>query len=310
MANDGSDKMMIFNYVVAYLDIMGQKDSLKQLPKVLLEDTDSKSYLPKIEETYGKTHQIRSLIKDYLKGMEDRIGHKSFYDNLSDEQRKNIEGMFSPIEFRYFGDSVAVYSKLTNTGGMLSVNPIYQILIGMAINMMKGFSNHIVLRGGIDIGIAVEWEEFGIYGSALYSAYELESTIADYPRIVLGKELIDYLSYWKNNQGVDSVSRLNKQVANQCFSIISKDSDGRPIIDFLNENMQSLFGETEREKIFNSLQPHVANGFDFIKKEYAHFEKEKDLNLSQLEKEKYLKLSQRYKLLYDYYLSRVKKWRL
>ncbi|MGD0573491.1 MAG: hypothetical protein ABSB11_10815 [Sedimentisphaerales bacterium] len=302
MANDSSDKMMIFNYVVAYLDIMGQKDSLKQLPKVLLADTDPNSYMPQIEETYGKTHQIRSLIKHYLEGMQEntkRIGHELFYDNLSDEQRKNIEDMFSPIEFRYFGDSVAIYSKLTNTGGMLSVNPIYAILPGIAFLMLMGFSNHIVLRGGIDMGIAVEWEEFGIYGSALYSAYEIESTIADYPRIVLGKELIDYLSYWKNNQGTDFVSKLNKQVANNCFSVIGKDGDGRPIIDFLNDNMQSLFGKTDRDKIFNMLQPHVANGLDFVKKEYARFEKEKNLNLSQ-----------RYKLLYDYFLSKAKNWKL
>lgn len=296
MTDNGSDKMMVFNYVVAYLDIMGQKDSLKLLPKVLLEDTESKSYLPKIEETYGKIHQIRSLIKDYLVGMQDqktkRKGHESFYNNLTPEQCKKIEEMWSPIEFRYFGDSIAVYSKLTNTGGMLSVNPIYAILLGIGINMTMGFSNHIVLRGGIDIGIAIDWEEFGIYGSALYSAYELESTIADYPRIILGKELINYLSYWQNNNGTDFTSRLNKQVANQCFSFICEDYDKRLIVDYLNDNMLNMYGQAEQNNI---LQSSVKKGFDFVEKEYKGFKVKGNLELSR-----------RYKLLYDYYLSRAK----
>ncbi|MCJ7639744.1 MAG: hypothetical protein MUO70_07715 [Euryarchaeota archaeon] len=243
MADDNSSKM-IFNYVVAYLDILGQKEKLKQFPKVLLEETDSKSLWPQIEATYLKTQSIRNTIKNFIKGVEDqqtkRRGHESFYDSLTDEQRKNLKGMTSPIEFRYFGDSIAVYSKLTNNAGKLSVTSIYTILTGIAINMLMGFSNHIALRGGIEIGIAVDWEEFGIYGSALYSAYEIENNIADYPRIVLGDELVDYLSSWKDSEGTDSISKLNKKLADQCFTIIGKDGDGKPIVDFLSENMLSM----------------------------------------------------------------------
>jgi hypothetical protein len=63
--------------------------------------------------------------------------------------------------------------------------------------------------------------------------------------------------------------------------------------------MQSIFGQMDKDNIFNALQPWVSKGFNFVEQEYARFKKEGDL-----------KLSQRYKLLYDYYLSRVKKWRL
>jgi len=302
MADNSSDKM-IYNYVVAYLDILGQKENLKQFPKVLYEVTNLNSLIPRLEETYVKTQKIRNTIRDYINGVEDqqakRRGHESFYDNLSDEQRKNIEGMSSPIEFRYFGDSITVYSKLTSAAGKLSVTSIYTIIAGVAINMLMGFSNHIVLRGGIEIGIAVDWEDFGIYGSALYGAYELESNIADHPRIVLGDELIDYLSFWKKCEGIDFVSKLNKQLANQCFSIIGKDGDGRPILDFLSDNMLSMVEQTDKDTIFNNLQPKVAEGFRFVMQEYERFGQEKNS-----------KLFRRYKLLSDYYLARLDNWGL
>lgn len=49
-------------------------------------------------------------------------------------------------------------------------------------------------RAGVEVGLGTELDNGEIYGPVLYKAYELESKVAEYPRIVVGKELINYLT--------------------------------------------------------------------------------------------------------------------
>jgi hypothetical protein len=49
------------------------------------------------------------------------------------------------------------------------------------------------IRGGIELGLAMDIDNDDIYGPALARAYTLESKVAQYPRIVIGEELILYL---------------------------------------------------------------------------------------------------------------------
>ena len=64
--------------------------------------------------------------------------------------------------------------------------------LAMLVHLGKGNP----IRGAIEIGVAVDWKEFGIYGSALHSAYSLENSVAKYPRVIIGDELLKYLQLW------------------------------------------------------------------------------------------------------------------
>jgi hypothetical protein len=45
------------------------------------------------------------------------------------------------------------------------------------------------VRGGIEIGLGAELDDREIFGSGISEAYRLESKIADWPRILIGKQL-------------------------------------------------------------------------------------------------------------------------
>jgi hypothetical protein len=154
--------------------------------------------------------------------------------------------------------------------------------------------------GGIEVGIAADWPEFGIYGSALYGAYDLGERIAQYPRIVIGEELRKYLSLWKEDTRSDPVCLLNRKLADKCWSIICEDQDGVPIVDFLSvDSICSLFGCKPGDQELQELKNAVAKGFEFVKAEHAKYKTEKNT-----------KLAFRYALLLDYYTEKLNEWGL
>lgn len=284
--DDNDSQIYFHNYVVIYLDILGQVDALKTFPTVLRKNADLNSLLKSFSETYGKAHKLRSDIKNYYGKFWDQIPK---YDNLPIQQRETIDRMKgNEIKFQPLSDAIVVYNKLNNfMEEMYSIMPIYIMLGGSIMNLLSAFSNKIAIRGGIEIGIAADWEDFGIYGSALYNAIDLEENIANYPRIVLGDEIINCLEHWADNQKEEPLCRLNKKIADRCLSIIGEDGDGRPFIDFRSENVPPFFENMYPIENFCLLSVKEE---EFVKCEYERFKKERNS-----------KLTWRYKLLLDYF---------
>ena len=88
---------------------------------------------------------------------------------------------------------------------------VYSALTSAASSFLTMLAQGQAIRGGIDVGIAVELSEQEIYGSALSRAYELESNTAHYPRIVLWEELVKYIQYQRALPEVDIFATMNKE---------------------------------------------------------------------------------------------------
>src|SRR5947209_11171441 len=114
-----------------------------------------------------------------------------------------------------------------------------------------------VYRGGIDVGVGAEIEPGEIYGSALSRAVELESQVAQYPRIVIGDELMTYLIETTHLPGSDNTTRYIKGMAGKCLDLITADVDGRPILHYLGEGHRRQMGEELRRDMSTHLLPAV-----------------------------------------------------
>jgi hypothetical protein len=85
----------------------------------------------------------------------------------------------------------------------------------------------ILIRGGVTVGKLVKsWGQ--LFGPAIIRAYELESKIAKYPRIVVGKEVFEELAI---NSGLWVHDRKTDQKAVR--ALLRKDDDGELFIDYL-----------------------------------------------------------------------------
>ena len=87
-------------------------------------------------------------------------------------------------------------------------------------------------------------DENEIYGPALSRAYALESKIANYPRVVVGEELIKYLNLIRTlnkNSGLSANDRVNALAAEKSIELLTEDDDGYIIVDYLGSYIRNVF---------------------------------------------------------------------
>lgn len=295
MTDEKKPDINVHNYVVVFLDLLGQKERLAQFPKLIPSEGLTPELKRVIQDTYGATYKLREMIRMYIEGHEHHKVDTKLLEDLTDSQIDLFMKMTSSkIHFQYMGDAIVLYSRLTNKHGKLNVRSILTMLGNCALAMLLQFGRGDPIRGAIEIGVAMDWEKFGIYGSAFYSAYSLESSAAIYPRVIIGDELLKYLQVWENEQEVDEPSIVNKKMAKLCFSVICEDTDGRAILDFLSPDLPAIFGHSSGDAEFKVLRKSVEDGFSFVSREYRRFVSEKNSELAF-----------RYALLRDYYMSRM-----
>lgn len=131
------------------------------------------------------------------------------------------------------------------------------------------WSKGLLVRGGITIGYCFS-DDFMVWGKALVRAYEIENTIAIYPRIVidpLSEELFDFLSKPKYKKmicrdfdGLYFIDPLYSQKFSEILPFLEKlmQDNKKRIEDLDDQNLK------ERQK-FNWLQNYYNNKYNHYK---------------------------------------------
>lgn len=98
-------------------------------------------------------------------------------------------------QIRIFSDNIVV-AVPTSTKGEISA--LMSILVYSGLIQHQFLHHKYLVRGGISIGDFFI-DDIMLWGTALTKAYEIESTIAIYPRIVLDPFLVGRLNVFHNN---------------------------------------------------------------------------------------------------------------
>ena len=276
--------------LVAFIDILGQKQQLRNL-RCLPDKTDKEDFdrfINLLKETAGKVEILRKFFHNFF---EFYYKTQSNIEQLTDHQQKLYQKMkCNPLKSNMFSDFVTLSLSLRNDLSKVPMIGVYSILASIASTFLKMLSVGIVIRGGIDIGIGLKLKNGDLYGSAISRAYEIESKVSQYPRIVLGNELIDYINSQIKIPENNPFNIMNKKFAEICLELIAIDKDGFPFLDYLGEG-------------FNKLSANILV-FEDIKKAYdivvQNCAKWKSVNNS--------KLAFRYFLLKDYFENHLHIW--
>ena len=179
---------------------------------------------------------------------------------------------------------------MSNDDNCTAINGVYSALVATCGIGFISLAATIVLRAGLDIGIGTQIEGKEIYGPALERAYYIESNLAEYPRFVVGTELINYLLWVENQQCKTRLGEVAKGMAKFCKEMIIRDTDGRFMLDFM--------GEKSKETADNSIDIEVVKlARDFVVSQHQKYvNAEND------------KLSSRYFRLLKYFNSRKRIW--
>jgi len=216
-------------------------------------------------------------------------------NSLTPEQFEVYEQLSNkPIQFYGFSDSMVIFQTLRITeAAKLPVRGIFGIIVAAATTFIGCLGVGHPIRGGIDLGVGVEPSGGEVYGAALSRAYTLESRIANYPRIIVGDELIRYLMGLRDEAQVDEFAPLSKSIAAACIDCLAYDDDGVPFVDYLGPFFRTRIGSAIGSR-----------GVGYIDKAY-----ERVIEFSARYKaEKNSKLAFRYTLLRDYFESRLHLW--
>jgi hypothetical protein len=157
------------------------------------------------------------------------ISIKSILD-LSKNITKDI-GISKSKVVTYFSDSIVISYKYDEK------SQLFWTVLNLLYVSMEMANKGFLIRGGVAIGKLVHTDEM-IFGPALVEAYDLESKISKYPRIIIAKNVIE--------AGVQyhSESHTAEDEQEYIMDIVTEDKDGHYYIDYIQKS-SSEFDDPE-----------------------------------------------------------------
>ncbi len=270
-------------YAVAFIDILGQKEIFNQLNNI--EFNDQPETKDKIIEIYknsaGVVEEMRQNFQDFFNSF---IQEKPSTYSVPEEKRL-IYDEVRKVKLKHysFSDSIVAFVPLQSDKYVTpAINGVFGIFGACGVFLLMSLAKGKVFRGGFDVGKGIELESGEVYGPALYNAHYLECRIAQYPRIVLGNELIRYLKSLSikhkqtPNQPQEDIE-ICKKMADVCLSMINPDIDGNFYLDYLRDNFKKGFAS---HNAIESYSVAVDLAMKFIEKKVIEKRKERDSKLA------------------------------
>jgi hypothetical protein len=104
-------------------------------------------------------------------------------------------------------------------------------------------------------------------------AYELESCVAQYPRIIVSDRTIGFLEAHRQNMDNDIYSQGNRRFAEMCLNMIMQDNDGNFFIHYLSDSF--------REYITKGLHSDIyKEAINFVQSKYEKHRAKQDSKLA------------------------------
>lgn len=143
------------------------------------------------------------------------------------------------------GLSVTQFSDCVVVSGALKPRDVLAILEGVRAIQGLLIEKGILVRGGVAFGRHYE-RDGRLFSKALVKAYELESSRARVPRVVVDRNLLDWLVHLP---GLDVESKR------ELASLLVKDRDGEVFVGYLDKGLLSRHAE-----VVTNLLETVARG--------------------------------------------------
>lgn len=284
------------NYVVAFIDVLGQKEAFCGLNEFSVIVGGNKDLEDKLLHTHVQTaHHVKGLRDDFKSFFSQYLREGEIPENIPADRIEDFKKIRKvDLKYKSFSDCIQFFTSLNQPEcHSPAMNAVYCMLNSCGAMLFSSLADKKVFRAGIDIGIGIEIEDDEVYGPALFRAYDLESKIAQYPRIVIGDELVNYLQAL--SQGKPQIKNQMKEdiglcqtMAQECLKIIVKDIDGYIILDYLGDS----FSSKAKKMIGKDFMDIFRAAADFVTSEHEKYCDSKNV-----------KLAQRYYLLNQYFLK-------
>lgn len=249
--------LVAYNYCVSFIDLLGQRDALKGealLPHFSSED-DRKKFNATLKGTIGAILALQDRADVMM-----AIGTKDspMRASIPPEHRNDWDEMLrTRVHTQRWSDGLVSFVCLGDQEIKCHMNGIYNI-IGQAGSLcLLGLASKHPLRGAIDVAWGVELRPGEIYGASVARAYELESEVAQYPRIVVSDRIIRFLEDHIAHPGQDIFSENNRELAKLCHSMLIRDADGVCLVHYLGDEFQQAITRGQHAYLYSQAMTFV-----------------------------------------------------
>ncbi len=273
-------------YIVCFVDVLGQRAALKALPHRAPRTEDPaalEDFVDKVYSAVGKVGTLHNHTQFLLDTFDSSMSKLTEHPNPQTQQILEAARQHDLRQQRW-SDGVMVFSPMWQGYPSSKMTIVVGLLCLAGLNTLAGLAGGYAIRGGIEMGWASELRANELYGVAVANAYELESEIAQYPRIVVGEQLVQSLDEVATLLNPDSEAAGEQAVAKMALSLIKRDVDGVHIVDYLGPGFRSC-GITSSHEL-------VVKALEFVRSQLAFFQRERNT-----------KLAFRYHLLLSYFLA-------
>jgi len=259
-------------HVVAFLDVLGQKNTFSDVSGIPEDDAGKARLARVLKETVGFVRSSRETFDKIC----DRLSQSKGMDFPVQELLKaRLVGMRKREIYSYgLADSFVAWSTLkgkTETERCKAVNGVFSVLSACAAMMAFSFARGKAIRGGINIDCAVKLfpDAKEIYGPGLNSAYVLECC-AGWPRILIGKGMCDYLQEMVDSSGKSLEAKFCRRMAKKCQQLIFIDVDGQTALDYFGVEVMSIYSRVfTKEGILLPAKKFIETQIDMFSKLYG-----------------------------------------
>lgn len=283
------DNLVSQNYLVVFFDQLGQREVLRKITGIPTTEEEKQKFLEVMKQSVGRVLSMRNSFKTIFDSA------SSYTPNINlvppEHQKEFIASQKLNLHFYGLSDAVIIAVPLMSKDeNCTAINGIYSAFVATCGIGLLALSATTPVRAGLDVGVATQIGDNEIYGPGLESAYYLESNLAEYPRFLVGNELVNYLLWVENQKCNTRIGLVAKTMAQYCKEMIIRDNDGRYMLDFLGDKIKEIAGEFIDQKI-------ITSAFEFVLSQHKKYTKEDNA-----------KMASRYYRLLHYFYSRRSLW--
>lgn len=236
--------MMWANYVILFVDVLGQQKRLG--PWIELLPPITKDCGDDLSSSTSAVISWRQLFHDFARDLPraeaDAPDLTLWPANEEAIEQEFIRSRSQRISSQQFGDTMILYARLENSVGVLNLRPLEMLLACASFAALSGLAAGVPLRGAINVGCATELAPGDLYGPGLAHAYHLEAKHARWPRVVVGsnvQRMLNEVLAWEHCSITESYL---KSVAQRCNRRIFLAEDEFPTVEMIGENVMDFYG--------------------------------------------------------------------
>lgn len=264
------------NYCVSFIDLLGQRAALRGqglLPPFHTEDEQS-ALNESLRKSVGAIIKLQKQAEEMLEPLLHPRQDSAFRAALPPELHAQWDEMQATrLKTQRWSDGLVSFLCLGDNDIKCRMNGVFS-LFGLAGTLcLMGLATRNPIRGAIEVAWGVELHPGELYGAAVARSYELESEVAQYPRIVVGQEAIKFLEVHAANPAQDVFSQNDRALATLCLSMLLQDLDGNWFIHYLGEEFRNSISQTQHSELYQ----HAKN---FVLEQLNEHQEKKNTTLS------------------------------